>query len=136
MYASMTLYSMRQCQTCTIILLLSPFCSCSAVNSRPVSPNSEFKHRVPNFDLKAMAHYASSLLSNQQQQQRVEGAEVSKLCALFGICKAIIVCPLPLFSDCFLPHSYRCSNEPCKYPSNRNGCYQWLPSNSIQAYKH
>ena len=45
----------------------------SAVNSCPVSPNSDFRYRVPNFDLKAMATYASKLLSSQQQQQQVQG---------------------------------------------------------------
>ena len=41
--------------------------SCSAVNSCPVSPESSFRHRVPSFDLKAMAKYASKLLSTQEQ---------------------------------------------------------------------
>lgn len=48
----------------------------SAVNSCPVSPNSDFRSRVPNFDLKMMATYASKLLSTQQQHQ-VQGNEVS-----------------------------------------------------------
>ena len=39
----------------------------SAVNSCPVSPNSGYRHRVPSFDFKAMAKYASTLLSSQEQ---------------------------------------------------------------------
>ena len=38
--------------------------SCSAVNSCPASPNSEFHPRVPSFDF--MAKYASKLFSSQQ----------------------------------------------------------------------
>ena len=35
-----------------------------------MSPNSDFRNRVPSFDFKVMATYASRLLSSQQQQQQ------------------------------------------------------------------
>lgn len=46
-----------------VAMVIAP---CSAVNSCPVSPESSYRQRVPSFDLKAMAKYASKLLSSHE----------------------------------------------------------------------
>lgn len=59
----------------------------SAINSCPVSPDSNFGHRVPNFDFNVMAKYASTLLSSQEQASSDNEVRIcDKMCTTFLFC--------------------------------------------------
>ena len=76
--------------------------SYSAINSCPVSPSSDFRYHVPSFDLKAMAKYASKLLSTQQQQKqelqsRMDTTEVSIFFVIADFQPAICTCRTSIY---------------------------------------